>query len=269
MNKDHELNRAGWNKRTDAHLQHPEYKTGEFLGGAVILHPLELAEIGEISGKTLLHLQCHFGLDTLCLARLGAKVTGVDISDRSIEEARKLSEKSNVNGRFIRADLFDPPGLLLARFDIVYSTYGAVWWMSDIRRWARIIFDYLNAGGFFYLAEVHPVMDMPGENKNVLEPYFHTGTERFYGEPDYCDKNLLIEEEVGWRWTIGDVVTALVEAGLHLELLHEHPFSVYGKCPTMIKDADGWWYYPDRKNDVPMLYSLKASKPLGGASPGH
>lgn len=262
MNKDHEINRMGWNKRTDAHLDHSEYKTREFLDGAVILHPLELAEIGDVSGKTLLHLQCHFGLDTLSLARLGAKVTGVDISDRSIEEARRLSGESNVPGRFIRADLFDLPDLADEQFDIVYSTYGAIWWMSDIRRWAQIIFRHLKEGGFFYLAEVHPVLDMLGEEKNVVEPYFHIGTERFYGEPDYCDKDLTIEEEVGWRWTIGDVVTALADAELHLEFLHEHPFSVYDKYPTMVKDADGWWYYPDRKNDVPLLYSLKATKPL-------
>lgn len=260
MNKDHEINRKGWNRRTDAHLKHHEYKTKEFLAGNVILHPLERKEIGNIYGKNLLHLQCHFGLDTLSLARLGANVTGVDISDRSIEEASKLSERSGVQGRFIRSDLFDLPDVLHELFDIVYSTYGVVWWVSDIKRWAKIIAGYLKPDGFLYFAEVHPVLDMLDENKHVFESYFHLGTERYYDEADYCDKELKIEEEVGWRWTIGDVVTSLAEAGLRIEFLHEHPFSVYDKYSTMVKDPEGWWYYPDRKNDVPLLYSLKASK---------
>ncbi len=260
MNMNHEINRKGWNKRTDAHRKHHAYKTNEFLAGDAILHPLERAELGDISGKSLLHLQCHFGLDTLSLARLGAKVTGADISDRSIEEARKLSEISGVHGRFIRSDLFDLPDVLQGVFDIVYSTYGVVWWMSDIKRWAGIVARYIKPGGFFYLAEVHPVLDMLDENKGIAESYFHISTERYYEEMDNCDKTVKIDEEVGWRWTIGDVVTALAQSGLRIDFLHEHPFSVYDKYATMVKDSEGWWYYPDRKNDVPLLYSLKASK---------
>jgi len=261
MNKDHEINREGWNRRTDAHLNHKGYRTEEFLAGEIILHPLELEEIGEkISGRTLLHLQCHFGLDTLSLARLGARVTGVDISDRSIEEARRLSAESGVPGRFVRADIMDLPGLIHEEFDIVYSTYGVVWWMSDIKGWARIVARYLKPGGFLYFAEIHPVLGMLDGNKRIVEPYFHRGTERYDDEPDYCDNSLKITQEVGWRWTIGDVVTALAEAGLHIEFLHEHPFCVYNAFPAMVQDDSGWWYFPDRLNDVPLSYSLRASR---------
>ncbi|MEE9442150.1 MAG: class I SAM-dependent methyltransferase [candidate division Zixibacteria bacterium] len=260
MNKDHEINRKNWNARTDAHYKHPEYRVKEFLNGSLKLHPLELKEVGDVNGKSLLHLQCHFGLDTLSWARLGAKVTGIDISDRSIELANELKDKAGLEARFIRTDLFNLPEVLDEEFDIVFTSYGVLWWMSDIKRWAKIVAQYVRRDGFFYIADGHPVMNMLDKDKRVFEPYFNQGVERYYDEGDYCDKDLKIEEECGWRWTLSDVINALIGAGLTLEYIHEFPFCCYDHWPNFVKDKDGWYYYPDMKKDVPMTFSIKAVK---------
>lgn len=261
MNKDHEINRGHWNDRTEAHYNHPEYKVKEFLSGEFDLHQLELEEVGDVKGKTLLHLQCHFGLDTLTWARKGATVTGIDISDTSIEFADKLAKEAGIkNARFIRTDLFDLPEKLDDEFDIVFTSYGAIWWMSDIEKWAQVAAQYVKKGGFFYIADDHPAANMFDGKKNVIEPYFHIGTERYYDETDYCAKDLTIEEEVGWRWSLADIINALITAGLTIEFLHEFPFCVYDKWPGFVKDANGWYYYPDRKNDIPLTFSIKACK---------
>jgi len=254
-----EVNREGWNKRTDPHYNHPGYRVKEFLAGEVKLHPLELEEVGNVSGKTLLHLQCHFGRDTLSWARLGAKVTGVDISDKSIERANELKEKAGLDGRFIRSDLFDLPDVLNDEFDIVFTSYGVLWWMSDINRWAQIAARYVKKGGFFYMAEIHPMRGMLNGDKIIIEPYFNQGAEYYFNDGDYCDKSLEVGDEYGWRWTLGDIVTALIKAGLTIEFLHEFPFSVEDCWPTMVKEGD-WWYYSDLKKDVPLTFSIKARR---------
>ncbi len=261
MHKDHEINRKHWDDRTEAHFSHPDYKVKEFLEGTFDLHPLELKEVGDVSGKTLLHLQCHFGMDTLTWARKGAKVTGADISDKSIAYAEKLAQEAKItDARFIRTDLIDLPEKLDDEFDIVFTSYGAIWWMSDIDKWAQVAAKYVKKGGFFYIADDHPASQMFDGEKKVIEPYFHWGTERYYDETDYCAKDVVIEEEVGWRWSLGDIVNALIKAGLTIEFLNEHPFCVYDKWPSFVKDEDGWYYYPDRKNDIPLTFSIKATK---------
>ncbi|MDD4051515.1 MAG: class I SAM-dependent methyltransferase [candidate division Zixibacteria bacterium] len=260
MHEYHEVNRKHWNQRTEAHFKHPHYRVREFLDGQTTLHQLELSEVGDVRGKSLLHLQCHFGLDTLSWARLGAKVTGVDISDRSIERANELATKANLQARFIRSDIFDVRDVLKGQFDIVFASYGVKWWISDIDRWAEIVAGYVKKGGFFYLAEFHPVLSMLGGNKDIIEPYFHQPeAERYTNEKDYCDENLVIEEEYGWRWTLGDIVTALIKAGLTIEFLHEFPYCICDSWRTFVKEGD-FWYYPDLKKDVPLMYSVKASK---------
>jgi SAM-dependent methyltransferase len=260
MNKYHEINREGWNKRTDPHFKHPGYRVKEFLAGEVKLHPLEREEVGDVKGKNLLHLQCHFGMDTLSWARLGAKVTGIDISNKSIERAEELRDRAGLEGRFIRTDLYDLPDVLDDEFDIVFTSWGVTWWMSDIERWAQIAARYVKKGGFFYMAETHPMLSMLDGDKKIIEPYFNQGKPEYYSnEEDYCDKELVVGDEYGWRWTLGDVVTALIKAGLTIEFLHEFPFSVYDAWPTMVKDG-AWWYFPDGKKDVPLSFSVKAVK---------
>jgi SAM-dependent methyltransferase len=251
-----EINRDGWNRRTDPHFLHPAYLVREFLAGQSTLHHPEIDEIGDVQGKTLLHLQCHFGLDTLSWARRGAQVTGIDISDRSIERAGELAGQAGLTARFLRTDLYDLPDVLNEPFDIVFASYGVTWWLSDLTRWAEIVARYVKPGGFFYLADFHPILNMLDGEKQIIEPYFHGGREHYLDAPDYCDRSLKFEE-YGWRWTLGDIVTALVTAGLTLEFLHEFPYCICDAWPTFVREGDRW-YYPDRKHDVPLIYSIKA-----------
>jgi SAM-dependent methyltransferase len=268
MHEHHEVNRKHWNQRTDAHFKHPDYRVKEFLDGQSTLHSLELSEVGDVQGKTLLHLQCHFGLDTLSWARLGAKVTGVDISDTSIERANELAAKANLTARFIRSDIFDVRDVLNEQFDIVFASYGTIWWISDIDRWAEIVAGYVKKGGVFHLVEFHPFLCTLDGAKQIIEPYFHQPqAERYTGEADYCDPNLIIEEEYGWRWTLGDVVTALIKAGLTIEFLHEFPFCVSKSWRELVKEGE-WWYYPDLKKDVPLMFSVKAGPLKAEFTPG-
>jgi len=258
MNEYHELNRREWNKRTDPHFERG-YRVNEFIAGATSLKNVELKEIGDlVKGKRLLHLQCHFGMDTLSWARFGADVTGIDISDRSIERANELKEKTSLKARFIRTDLFDLPDVLDETFDIVYTSIGAVWWMSDIDKWAQVVAQYVKKGGFFYLMEDHPYLQMLDADRNFVEPYFNQGKEFYDDAEDYCVKELILEE-YGWRWTLGDIITALCKAGLRIEYLHEFPFALYDVWPTMVKDDDGW-RYAESKIDMPLSYTIKAVK---------
>ena len=261
MNEYHEVNREGWNKRTEAHFGHPGYRVKEFLDGQTTLHPLELEEMGDVTGRSLLHLQCHFGLDSLSWARRGAVVTGVDISDESIRRAEELREKSGLSARFIRSDIYDLPEVLHDEFDIVFTSYGALWWMSDIQRWAQIVASYVKRGGFFYIAEIHPFSLMLDGGKKIIEPYFHQGEspEKYTNEEDYCDRSVKIDVEYGCRWSLGDVISALTRAGLTIDFLHEFPFGVYAAWPSFVREGD-WWFYPDGKHDVPLTFSIKAHK---------
>lgn len=261
MNEYHEINRRGWNRRTEVHFGHPGYRVQEFLSGQTTLHSLELEELDDVSGRTLLHLQCHFGLDTLSWARRGAIVTGVDISDLSIVRANELKDKAGLTARFIRSDIYDLPDILDDQFDIVFTSYGALWWLSDIQRWAEIVARYVQAGGIFYAAETHPLAHMLDGDKKIVEPYFHrpAGPEIYHDETDYCDRNVKIDVEYGWRWSLGDIVNALIRAGLTIEYLHEFPFSVYDAWPTFVREGE-WWYYPDGKKDVPLTLSIRARK---------
>jgi SAM-dependent methyltransferase len=184
----------------------------------------------------------------------------VDISDKSIDRANELAAATNLPARFIRSDLFDLHGLLDEQFDIVFTSYGVTVWIADIDRWAETVARHVKPGGHFYMAEIHPLTQMLDAEKRIYDWYFHQPqAERFTNEKDYCDEKLVIDEEYCWRWTMGDVVTALIKAGLTIEFLHEFPFSVYKSWPTFVKDGD-WWYYPDGKKDVPLTFSLKAGR---------
>jgi len=262
MIEHHETNRLHWNQRAIAHYKHPEYMVEEFIKGRSSLHDLEEKEVGDVNGKTLLHLQCHFGLDTLSWARKGATVTGIDISDDSIELANKLKSQIGIDSaRFIRSNLYDLTNHLDEQLDIVFTSYGALWWMSDIKKWAQIAARYVKPGGFFYISEGHPFFSMFDEHQKIFEPYFNQGAEVYENEADYCDEELVIEKEIGWRWPIGEIVTALAQAGLRIEFLHEQPVCSYNQWPTMVEIGDThWWKYKDSKFELPMNFSLKASK---------
>jgi SAM-dependent methyltransferase len=154
---DHEKNRVAWNDMVDLHVNHPEYRTKEVIDGGSSLKRLELEAFGDVKGKTLLHLMCQFGLDTLSWAHEGAVVTGVDISDKSIQRAEELKVKSGLKGDFFRCDVLDFIGVIEKKFDLVYQSYGTLPWLSDVFKWAEVVAHYLKPGGTFYIADGHPI----------------------------------------------------------------------------------------------------------------
>ncbi|MBX7222002.1 MAG: class I SAM-dependent methyltransferase [Blastocatellia bacterium] len=230
--------------------------------------PLEREELGPVQGKSLLHLQCHFGLDTLSWARLGAQVTGADFSDQAIETATQLSRECDIPARFVCSNLYELPQNLSGQFDIVFTSYGVLCWLPDLKEWARVIAHFLKPGGIFYIADSHPFGLVFDDSKTVTGlqvgyPYFSPGKPlELIQEATYTDASVPIRNttECIWVYTIGDVINALLEAGLHIEFLHEFPFYVCQLFPAMQKSADGWWRFPD-ETSLPLLFSIKARQP--------
>jgi SAM-dependent methyltransferase len=260
---DEEQNRRLWNELTPVHWR--AYPVKEFLEGGCSLKPLELAEVGDVTGKRLLHLQCHFGLDTLSWARRGAEVTGADISDESIEHARRLAREAGIGARFVRASVYDLPGELDGRFDIVYTGTGVLPWLPDLDRWARVVVHFLGPGGLFYIFESHPFIHMFDEEQesdlHLLYPYFHSVEPQSgdAGYPDYADPSYTVRTPGReWQWALSDVVNAVIRAGLRLEFLHEHPAMPFPWMPGMRQRADGLWFLPGHENRLPLSFSLRA-----------
>lgn len=264
MNENREL----WDELTPLHERSEFYDVAAFKSGKSKLKPIELAELGDVSGKSMLHLQCHFGLDTLSWARLGAKVTGVDYSGKAIALARSLSRDMNIEARFVGCNIYDLPDNLSGKFDIVFTSYGVLAWLPDLNRWAEIIAYFLEPGGTFYIVEGHPCLQIFDNSKGVTgfkvtQSYFHTPAPiRWEPDGDYADKNArVIHPSYEWTHTLGDVINALIKAGLRIEFLHEFPVSCYPWSPFTEKSEDGWWRIKGDK--VPLLFSIKATSANG------
>jgi SAM-dependent methyltransferase len=258
-------NRSLWNEWTHINARSTLYQLEEFKAGQNKLNPLERGELGEVAGKTLLHLQCHFGMDTLSWAMLGAQVTGIDFSDEAVALARSLSEELHIPARFICSDIYDLPQVLDETFDIVYTSYGVLSWLSDIPAWARLAARYLKPGGVFYMAEFHPfafVFDDGADDLRVRYPYFETKMFEFPVQGSYADPAAQTETPTSYEWNyrLGEVLTSLIDAGLRLEFVHEHPFTVYQQLPFLVQGADGYFRQPDGRQDVPLMFSVRATK---------
>ena len=262
-----EANRKMWDEFVPINANSEMYRLEEFKQGANKLKSLELSEVGDVKGKSLLHLQCHFGMDTLSWARMGARVTGMDFSPKGIEMAQSLSKELNIPGRFICSNLYDLPSHLDEQFDIVFTSYGALCWLPDIPRWAQIAASFVKPGGFFYIAEFHPFSYVFDDDKNCKElkvryPYFQTEPMRFPVENSYADENAKIATTMDYEWMygVGQVVTSLIDAGLRVDFLHEFPFTCYAQIPFMEKGQDGYWRLPGEDQWIPLTFSVKASK---------
>jgi SAM-dependent methyltransferase len=262
-----ESNRRLWNEATGHHVRSELYAVEEFKLGKSSLHSIELDELGDVSGKSMLHLQCHFGLDTLSWARLGARVTGVDFSDESIACARRLSEEIAVHADFIRSNIYDLPEHLEGEFDIVFTSYGVLTWLPDLGRWAEVISHFLRREGAFYIADFHPFSRIFADDEDVRElvpgyPYFHSAEPlHFPPAPTYATKTKLSNPSYEWQQSMGDVINSLISNGLQIQFLHEFPFSYFRALPFMEQGKDGCWRLPGNREDVPLMFSLMAKKP--------
>lgn len=264
-----QVNRARWDELVAIHLRSPDYRVAPFKAGEDHLHPIEAAEIGPIAGQRLLHLQCHFGLDTLCLARRGAVVTGLDFSPPAIAAARALAAETGVAARFVEGNVYDAPALIGERFEVVYVSWGALNWLPDISRWAKIVADMLEPGGFLYLAEGHPVA-MAFEQQSATSPilaahdYFQKpgpfvnfAAKSYTSDPDPLTHTEMHE----WIHPLGSVVTALIQAGLALDWLREHDRVSWQMFPCLEEGADRMWRMPAGRPLLPLAYSLRARRP--------
>jgi SAM-dependent methyltransferase len=278
----HEQNRLSWNEATAAHNSHKGDQAAFFRAGGDPLFPEELELLGELNGVELLHLQCNAGQDTLSLARRGARVTGVDISDEAIRFAGELSDATGIAAAFERADVYDWLDTAAREgrsFDVVFSSYGAVGWLSDLRAWARGIAGVLRPGGRFVLVEFHPAAMMLGQDLRPAWPYSSGGTpiEERGGVGDYVagsGDGLLhgaeyhpgVEDfrnpQPAWEfaWGIADVATALLEAGLALEALREWPFSNGCVLYPAMRQEGRRFYAPPGTPDLPLMYGVVGRK---------
>ena len=258
------VNKDTWNKKVGIHAASEFYDVKGFKEGASTLNHYELDELGDVSGKSLLHLQCHFGLDTLSWSRLGAKCTGIDLSDEAIKKAKALNDELDLDAVFIESNLYDVPRNVKGEFDIVFTSYGVVGWLPDLKTWGEIIASRLKKNGVFYMIEFHPIVwmfDYLESPPKLKYPYLNGDViyEEYQGT--YANNNAaIVSKEYGWNHGLGEVVTALTDAGLHIEFLHEFEKSPYESFPEMDSTKDGMYVLKDNQRMFPLLYSIRAFK---------
>jgi SAM-dependent methyltransferase len=255
-----EANKHGWNIKTAVHEKSLFYKVDAWKAGASSLNEIELRELGDVQGKKLLHLQCHFGQDTLSWARLGAQVTGCDLSDAAIDLARKHAKNLNITARFVACNLYDLPLYLRGKFDIVFTSYGTIGWLPDLDRWAAVVAHFLKRGGIFYIADFHPVVWMMDEDMAHLKyPYHNAGVIETEQTGSYADREAAIQyKEYGWNHSLSEVVNSLIRHGLRIEFLNEYPYSPYNCFSNTVEGPDGNFRIKGLEDVLPMVYSIRA-----------
>ncbi len=267
MNKYLKTNLALWNEWTPINSKSKSYDVQGFKSGRCTLHSTELEELGDVSGKSLLHLQCHFGMDTMSWARLGAKVTGVDFSEKAIKLAKSLSQELNIKAKFICSDIYSLPKVLTGKFDIVFTSIGVLCWLPDIQKWANVISHFLKPGGIFYIIESHPICNV-FENESYTtalkfnHTYFYSPQPTKY-EPDgsYADRTAkVVNPSYEWTHSLSDIINAIIQAGLKIEFVHEFPYAHYDIFPFLEQAEDKKWRLPKNKELIPLMFSLRAIK---------
>ena len=263
------VNRNRWDELVGIHEKSEFYDVAGFKAGRITVSELEREELGDVKGKSLLHLQCHFGMDTMSWARLGAKVTGVDYSEKAIALARSLAAELDIEANFVYSNIYDlvSQEKLSDQFDIVYTGLGVLSWLPDLEGWAKTIAHYLKPGGTFYILEGHSfmwVIDEKKEGFTVGYPYFYREAMKFEEEHSYADPQIVLvnKTEYGWNHSFSEIIDSLLSQGLSLEFFHEFPFCGWMPFPDMERGADDWYRFKDegKRNLLPLMFSLKASK---------
>jgi len=267
MKKYYEANRRRWNELVDIHVNTSRYDVIGFIEGKCSLKKPELDALPNVRGMTLLHLQCHFGLDTLSWARLGAEVTGVDFSDTAILKAQKLAQALNINATFVCSNIYDLPERLIGSFDVVFTSYGVLNWLHDLKKWAKIIEYYLKPGGVFFISEFHPfawVFDDGHSSELKLKySYWYSETPEYYTPlGSYADRNAVVENRGSYEWAhpISEVLNSLIDTGLTILEIKEYQYCVDPLFPFMENDDEGYYHFINKNYSIPLMFSVKAKK---------
>lgn len=254
-----EVNLAHWNQNVPHHLASEFYQMEAFKAGADSLNDIEKDALGYVAGKSLLHLQCHFGQDTLSWARKGATVTGIDFSDAGIATARALSSELEIPAAFVQSDVYELPQHLEGQFDIVFTSYGAIGWLPDMARWAGVVRHFLKPGGTFLIAEFHPVLfTFDDDFEKIHYSYFNRAPIVFEVNGTYADPQAPIRSTgCSWNHPLSDVIGALLQQGLQLELFQEFDYSPYNCFPNLVEVAPGKYQLKGYEGILPMVYVIK------------
>lgn len=257
-----ELNKKSWNNKVAIHLNSDFYDLEGFLNGKTSLNEIELKLLGDLNGKSILHLQCHFGQDSISLSRLGAEVTGVDFSDKAIESAQQIAKQTKSNTRFICCDIYDLPNHLDQQFDIVFASYGTIGWLPDLGKWAEIIASYLKPNGQFVFAEFHPVVWMfDSKFEHIAYNYLNSGVITETESGTYADKEAaLTQQYMMWNHGLSEVVNSLIKNGLEINSLDEYDYSPYNCFDNSIEIAPKKYRIKHLRNKIPMVYAILARK---------
>ncbi|MBE8715445.1 class I SAM-dependent methyltransferase [Sphingobacterium hungaricum] len=257
-----DINRKSWNNVVDTHLASEFYGQEKFMAGETTLKDIELKLLGDVKDKKILHLQCHFGQDSISLARMGAQVTGIDLSDKAIATAQGINQQLGLSAEFIRCDVYDTPNHVSEKFDIVFSSYGTIGWLPDLDKWANVISTLLKPGGKFIFAEFHPVVWMFDYKFSIVEySYFNTEAIVETTEGTYTDRDApLVNKSVSWNHPLSEVFSALINAGLSIDQFQELDYSPYNCFQETEEFEPGKFRIKHLGNKVPLVYSLVASK---------
>jgi 2-polyprenyl-3-methyl-5-hydroxy-6-metoxy-1,4-benzoquinol methylase len=256
------INKSTWNSKVKVHAESELYNMKAFKNGKTSLMSYEIKALGDVNGKSLLHLQCHFGQDTLSWSRLGAACTGVDLSDEGIKLAQQLNKELGLNANFVCCNVLHTSQYIKETFDVVFTSYGVIGWLPDLKPWGQMIAERLKTGGVFYMAEFHPIVwmfDYLAEKPLMRYGYMQENViyEEYNGT--YADESSKMKtKEYGWNHGLSEVVNALIEAGLTIGYLNEHNGSPYNVLPNLIENKAG--LFETRDKLYPLIFELKAIK---------
>lgn len=269
-----EANRAKWDELVQPHLTSGFYSVDALRDGTGRLDPIVQREVGDVAGLSVLHLQCHFGLDTLTLAQRGACVTGLDFSGEAIRAARALAAEVGLDATFVEGDLYAAPELIEGAFDLVFATWGTICWLPDLAGWARVASHFLKPGGRLYFADCHPMAYVWDEGEGMCDPlqgrlktkypYFHDASPILLDDPDdYASAHKTVNTRTyEWAHPVSETVSAVAAAGLAFEYMHEHPWITWALLPGLVEAEDGLYGWPEGTDPaLPLSLSFSARKP--------
>ncbi|WKK67173.1 class I SAM-dependent methyltransferase [Lutimonas zeaxanthinifaciens] len=257
-----QVNKKLWDQKTEFHYESEFYNVEDFIKNENSLNPIEIDLLGNLTGKSLLHLQCHFGQDSISLNKLGAEVTAVDFSSKAIERARELNNKMEAKVRFIESDVYKLPEVLDQKFDIVYTSYGVLGWLPDMKKWAEIVSNFLKPGGILVLVEFHPVVWMFSDDFKKIE-FKYSDKDPIIEEYEgtYADRNAdMTGKSICWNHGLSIVMDALIQQKLEIKTFEEFSYSPYDCFENTVEVEKGKYMIKGLEGKIPMIYSVKAVK---------